>query len=91
MKNVCRPQQPQDGQKTYGQIFIGFGSTKIENCDTILAKLVVVVHMKINIIIVKLDLVPFVTKNLPLECKQPKSMNTEKKIASISIHISKRI
>ena len=37
--------------------------------------------MKITIIIVKLDLVPFVSKNLPsLECKQPKSMNTEKKM-----------
>ena len=45
------------------------------HCDTILAKFVVVVHMKINIIIVSLDLVP---KNLPLECKQPKSMNTER-------------
>ena len=49
-----------------------------ENSDTFLAKHVVVVHMKINIIIAKLDLVPFVTKNLPLECKQPKSMNTER-------------
>ena len=50
-----------------------------ENCDTILAKHVTVVRMKIPIIIVKLDLVPFVSKNLPsLEWKQPKSMNTEK-------------
>ena len=48
-----------------------------ENCDTILDKNIVV-HMKINIIIAKLDLVPFVTKNLPLECKQLKSLNTER-------------